>query len=37
MMNEQAERMKQGKLYQPPDDGIFEEQLLCLEKLYGNL
>ena len=34
MMNEQAERMKQGKLYQPLDDGIFEEQLLCLEKLY---
>lgn len=34
MKNEQVRRMKEGKLYQPMDDGIFEEQLLCLERLY---
>lgn len=34
MKNEQVKRMKEGKLYQPMDDSIMDEQLLCLEKLY---
>lgn len=32
--NEQVERMKQGKLYQPLDEEIFREQTVCLERLY---
>lgn len=33
-INEQKKRMAEGKLYQPMDQSIVDEQMLCLEKLY---
>lgn len=33
-MNEQQKRMQEGRLYQPLDGDIMQEQLNCLEKLY---